>query len=629
MHNIEILKKLKNAISSNEVKEIFKSERFPNKNGSSFLDSKILGYESMDGKSFAVVKLKDDLEVAFRVIVYLKLSGLIGTKTFNTGTIHWINAFQSILFQISKNDQSIKNIRDISSKHIDMYIEQKTKKVLAQTIRRSINYLKDWITFANQYLPYFLKLDEELISNSKYYEDLNKKALIERAKENLIENSRKSYPLPLLKEIFSHSIKYISDYSNEIIDLSKHYVENRKINYEQRIYLDFDYLKSKKFNSISINKLLKKSIVDIKLDELKNLAKEINNVFRSEIESLESSCMFVILFLSGMRIGEFIALKRFPEILEGEHYNLKRLVYKTAMSEDGEELIMPIPEIAKKAIEILSEISEIKDSGLNDRIATTSIKYSKQSNIRSHRVRSLIRWFAKKIGIKENIDPHQLRHAMAFLIVHINEKDGLDLARMFLGHKSLTMTLQYMGHYNQELNDAIKELTKEESEIFVEKITTQIENNKKLFGENAKRLMPNHKFVGQQAEEFVVLLKKGLLKLIEEQKLAIIQTPISLCMHDLSKPEELACQRGFNFNEIILNGPAPSRCKGANCSNSLFFEEHIEKLKKEMYGNIDPELKSRLEKNTFFLEAGGFEQDPFKIIIKEYDQYKETEKISG
>ena len=174
-----------------------------------------------------------------------------------------------------------------------------------------------------------------------------------------------------------------------------------------------------------------------------------------------------------------------------------------------------------------------------------------------------------------------------------------------------------------------QELTKEESEIFVEKITTQIENNKKLFGENAKRLMPNHKFVGQQAEEFVVLLKKGLLKLIEEQKLAIIQTPISLCMHDLSKPEELACQRGFNFNEIILNGPAPSRCKGANCSNSLFFEEHIEKLKKEMYGNIDPELKSRLEKNTFFLEAGGFEQDPFKRIIKEYDQYKEMEKISG
>ena len=163
MHNIEILKKLKNAISSNEVKEIFKSEKFPNKNGSNFLDSKILGYESMDGKSFAVVKLKGDLEVAFRVIVYLKLSGLIGTKTFNTGTIHWINAFQSILFQISKNDQSIKNIRDISSKHIDTYIEQKTKKVLAQTIRRSINYLKDWITFANQYLPYFLKLDEELL----------------------------------------------------------------------------------------------------------------------------------------------------------------------------------------------------------------------------------------------------------------------------------------------------------------------------------------------------------------------------------------------------------------------------------------------------------------------------------
>lgn len=65
-------------------------------------------------------------------------------------------------------------------------------------------------------------------------------------------------------------------------------------------------------------------------------------------------------------------------------------------------------------------------------------------------------------------------------------------------------------------------------------------------------------------------------------------------MHDLSKPEELACQRGFNFNEIILNGPAPSRCKEANCSNSLFFEEHIEKLKEIM----KYELKSRLERKT-------------------------------
>ncbi len=383
---------------------------------------------------------------------------------------------------------------------------------------------------------------------------------------------------------------------------------------------DYDFITSNQFINPSIKKLKEK------IEDNKDLIKNINVILKEEIEMLESSCILIILFLTGMRIGEFISLNRHPQISKGEHFNLKRLIYKTAPTEDGIELEMPIPEIAKKAIEVLSTISDIKDDGLNEEIATTSIKYSRVSNAKSIRIRNLIRWYAKKLGIKEKIDPHQLRHAMAFLIVHLNEKDGLELARMFLGHTSITMTLQYMGHYNRELNEAIQELTKEESETFVEKITDQIKQNKKLFGENGKRLMPNHRFVGRQADDFVVLMKNGLLKLIEEQKLAIIQTPVSLCIHDLSKPEQLACQRGFNIESIVMNGPSPSRCKGANCSNALFFEEHIEKLKNDMYGNIDPELKSRLEQNTFFIEAGGFEQDPFRKIVKEYDEYKEGQK---
>jgi integrase len=633
MHNLEILNQLKYAISGNDIRQIFKNTKFPNKNGSDFFSDKILAFENPEGKYYCVIRLKNDFEIAFRIIIYLKLSGFMGSKPLNSGTRHWINTLQSILLFITKTDPSIKYIRDINSNHIDLYIEKKSKSILAQTVKKPVQYLKDWITFANQYLPYFLRLDEELILNSKHFKDLEKRTLIERSKENLIENSRKSYSLPLLKNIFSHAMRYIDDYSDELIDIAKHYVNNKNIHYEKRIYINYAYLKSRKFENIFINNLKnefseKNNKIQLSKD-INIFAKEINSTFIDEIEALEASCMYMILFLTGMRIGEFTALKRFPEIIEGEHYNLKRLVYKTSITEDGEELIMPIPEIAKRAIEILSNISDIKDKGINERIGTTSIKLKKISSIRSERVRTIIRLFAKKIGIKDNIDPHQLRHAMAFLIVHLNEKDGLELARMFLGHKSITMTLQYMGHYNKELNDAIKELTKEESEIFVGKITDQIKNNKKLFGENGKRLMPNHKFVGQQASDFIVLLKKGLLKLIEDQKLAIIQTPISLCMHDLSKPEELACQRGFDFNSVVLNGPVPSKCKGASCSNSLFFEEHIEKLKKEMYGNIDPELKARLEKNTFFLEAGGFEQDPFKRIVKEYDEYKEKEKISG
>lgn len=175
---------------------------------------------------------------------------------------------------------------------------------------------------------------------------------------------------------------------------------------------DYDFITSNQFINPSIKKLKEK------IEDNKDLIKNINVILKEEIEMLESSCILIILFLTGMRIGEFISLNRHPQISKGEHFNLKRLIYKTAPTEDGIELEMPIPEIAKKAIEVLSTISDIKDDGLNEEIATTSIKYSRVSNAKSIRIRNLIRWYAKKLGIKEKIDPHQLRHAMAFLLLH-------------------------------------------------------------------------------------------------------------------------------------------------------------------------------------------------------------------
>lgn len=597
MHSGKILKDLKAAICIEDICKIFQNKKFPNNNGSEFFSDKIFGHEGSDGKNFVHVKLNGNFEIAFKIIVYLKLSGLIGTKPFNSGVTHWISAFQSLLFDVQKSDSCLNSVKDISSKHIDHYIKTTMGTILDYTLKKKISYLRDWIVFANHYLPYFLQLEEDLLINSKYYVDLVAKANSERRKSNLIENSRISYPLDLLKTMVSNAIIYIDNYASETIEMIKHFVSTHKLSTLKKFSLSHDFIVSRSFLNPKMN--------DLKLglnnaSNKENLIKNIRNILREEIEAFEASCILIILFLTGMRIGEFVALKRFPEITEGEHFNLKRLVYKTAPNEDGVELEMPIPEIAKQAIEALSIISDIKDNGANKEIATTTIRYVKVSNAKSGRIRDLIRWYAKKLNIKE----------------------GLELARMFLGHTSITMTLQYMGHYNKELNEAIQELTKEESEIFVKKIANEIKENKRIFGKNGARLMPNHKFVGQQAEDFVVLMKKGLLKLIEDQKLAIIQTPVSICMHDLSKPEDLMCQRGLDIEKIALNGPITSRCKGANCSNALFFEEHVEKLKSQMYGNIDPKLKARLLANTFFVEAGGFEQDPFRKIIKDYDEYK-------
>ena len=171
-----ILNELKEAVCIEDILKIFENEKFPNKNGTLFNDTKIFGHENSDGKFFIHVKLDGDFEVAFKIIVYLKLYGLIGKKPFNSGITHWINSFQSLLYELKEIDIKINKISDISSEFIDLYIEKKLNTVTPYTLKRKINYFKDWFVLANQYLPYFLKIEEDLLTNSKLYPDLIKKS---------------------------------------------------------------------------------------------------------------------------------------------------------------------------------------------------------------------------------------------------------------------------------------------------------------------------------------------------------------------------------------------------------------------------------------------------------------------
>lgn len=223
MHNYLILEKLKQAIDINNINYIFQNEKFPNQNGLLFSERKIFGHSSKDGDLHCHLKLDANFEIVFKVIVYLKLSGLIGNKPINSGITHWINSFQSLIYDIVSLDDKIKKVSDINSLHIDQFIEKKLPTVLPYTVKKKIFYLKDWITFANRYLPFFMQLDEDLLLNSKLFPELIKKSAIQRAKEALIENSRKSYPLELLKIMTSNAIIYIDNYKEEIVKTARYY----------------------------------------------------------------------------------------------------------------------------------------------------------------------------------------------------------------------------------------------------------------------------------------------------------------------------------------------------------------------------------------------------------------------
>ena len=623
---------LLNCTTINDVKELFRDAKFPNKGASNFFDKNILLVGSSNMLTNYEIKLKGVPELFLRIMLYFKLSGELGSIPQNTGEYSYMGRLHSFLKDVL-NDKEVSRMDSINGEFIDIYIDnQVVKKGFSNRHIRS--KILDFIGYENYEikLPYFLRLNSSILYDSKLYKTLEEKAKQELLERNNGIGDKKTYPLYNLKILIAKSITFIESYKDECLEISKFFVATKPYDQYGKYSRTFDYLNQRKESfKESRLKLLQENIKKTK-NKYRNtdginqgreaLTGKTREILREVIEQFEVSCYLITLMMTGMRVGELTTLDRRLQFEQDEHIHLKRIIYKTAETEDGEPHTMPVPNICKFALESLSELAKIKDGKKYGALILSAIEVVDMKTVRTTRINQLLIKRCKQIGLKEAVTPHQLRHAMAFLIVHIHENDGLELARMFLGHTSITMTLQYMAHYNNEIKEALEELTKEESELMVGKITEQIQNNKKLFGENGKRLMPNHKFAGQQVDEFIRLMRKGLIKLIEEEKLAIIQTPVSLCMHDLSKPEELACQRGFNIADIVANGPAPSRCKGANCSNALFFEEHVEKLKDSMYVDIEPELKKRLEQNTYFMESGGFEQDPFRRIIKEYDNYK-------
>lgn len=626
--NKKSLDGLKDCVTTIEIENYFRNKKYANLGASKVLDNVIIVENSTKKAVNVNVDLTGTIGLSFRALVYLKFAGEVGVLPINSGEKIYCTKLHSLLKDLLFKKNDILTMRDITSTHLDNFIEKDLLKGNRYTtVYEKIYLLQEWILYANKKLPYILQIDDDLVNNSKKIANLKVISRNEKIESSLITNLKKPYSLKKIKTILSNAIQNIESYGNEIFEPAKYYMKSKRYYASKKYSTGFDFFKEINYKFKEPNlKEIQEEILNQEYKILKGGKATVIGGIRTKIlnaiNKIEASCIIVSLMLTGMRGSELVTLHRHPKFEKDEYINLKRIIYKTASTRDGEFIELPVPEIVEKAINILSELADLKDDKTNKHLILSSIDTEFIEIAGNSKLEYIIKIFCKNINIINPPKPHDFRHAMAFLTVHINEKNGLELARLLLGHKSVTMTLQYMAHFNNELKEAINELNHEESTYLVNSIEKQIRDNKFLFGENGKRLMPNHKFMGKQADEFIKFMRKGLIKLIEDNKLAIIQTPICLCLHDLSKPEQLACQQGLVISDLINNRPIPSKCKGANCSNSIFFEEHIEKLKKNMYENIDPELKARLEKNTYFLNAGGFNQDPYYKLIKKYDKKK-------
>jgi len=614
---------LQNCTLGTEVSKIMKNRVYPGSKNSKFEDTTVLLPDSAGFFCKHNIRLEGEFSLVFKLLIFMRFDGLLDNESLNSGKSNYFNELQSILELIQKIDNNIKYVKDIKPNLIIQIIEKhKEKNHTSRTLNRKISRLKEWINFANNNLPYFLQLDDDLLTSVSNYNQLQENTAKEKNDSKKIGGPKKPYPLTNIKYIMQKSIKYIEDFSEEILYMTQTLVDGKELSFNKKYSLLFDVLKETNFNFQQPNLAeYKERVKNVNKKFDRKKGKTLNRLLETCINlctDLEASCIIVILLLTGMRKSELLKLNRFPEILEDEYYNLSRFIYKTSEGEDGEELEIPIPFIAKKALEVLSTLSSIKDKKTTGRILTISV-VSKKEESYVDRPNALIKQFCRRIEIIDEPRPHQLRHTMAFLIAYENEKDGLELARLFLGHKSIQMTLQYMGHYNPLIQNAIKELNVEESSELINEIEKEFKSNHKFYGANSNLLMGNYKFTGSYADGYADLITKSLKALLKKGEIMIIQSATNLCIHDLTKKELMSCQRGLKNPDTLGLQPIASRCEGASCFNSIFLEKHMEKLSKET--SIDKGLRKRLMKNSYFIDFN-FSNLPQENLIYQYKKDK-------
>ena len=623
---LDIRLQLKQCHTINEVYHLLNHLIFPGTFNTYFSNNPLLLPTSILKPSKMNVKLKGIFELAFRVITLLKFHGHIGDLPLNSGKKAYCYDLHHLLKNIQSDLGSIQRLDEIPVSSIDKYFSNRIENGYSFThLSMRLFKIKEWITDANSQLPYFLRLDESLLSNASVCYQIYTGAQEEERQRQVLGSKRTPYPLNQLKTVLEKAMSYIANYSQDVLLVVKQYKHIKTLTQaKQKTQLRYHFANTThqysepdllKFQKLCQSKINREKITTTHLPSMNAMKK------------LEGACILIVTLMTGMRASELMTLERFPIFRHDDHAHLTRIVRKTAADEGGEEVEMPIPLIAKEAILILSKLAQIKDSKKTGPLINTTIMYTGVKEL-SHAsyIRGMLKTYYNLINEKNPPTPHQLRHVMAFIIVYFNDKDGLELARMFLGHTSIKMTLRYMGHYNLYYQNAIKDLEEQEAKRLLHIISKEIKEGHNLYNYKGEHIMNNPSFLGSYVEDFADLLHQDLLQLVQEGELAILQTPICLCIHDRSSPNEMACQRGFNLDSFIGESPQPARCEGNICCSSIFTEQHIEDLKKQtqlLQDQYPKELRERLMQNTYFTDENLEEMtNPYTKIIKKYNEDK-------
>lgn len=634
---INILKEAKNLEDLNDALAEIRVP-YTKGEGNRFKDNVWLVRKSAKNKYLQVdfASMLDPFPIAVcKVYFFLKMYGYLGHKPKNPA--QKAAEYRKCVRELFTVRPGVLSLMALQKGDVRLFIQNNKELKAASTYHKLIVFKKG--ANLTDIIPGFLRMSKIAFNETEFLE------LEDRYFEGIREarkpgsSSRPPYPFEDLSIIMPVAFDLI-EHGRNILDLMERLTNANFFNVltpERHKYLA----------GYKTLKVLKKETGDTVLDSLIQEVKATKSHFvyskdgktkghaikkmrtriNTQISLLESACAIVVLVLTAMRRHELARLSRQLEIDGGDDQMLHKVIYKTSASLSGDNHAMPMPEVGVNALKLLSRLAFIRDNQKEGSIISLqdySFSNASESDMNlENRVNIIVEKLPKLLKLT-HLTPHQLRHVMAYLVMHVVGKDGLEVVRYLLGHTSILMTLTYLSRVNPFFREALEEITKIQSKENLEAMYASMQKGKKVYGAKAAS------FNGIIDNNLIEIMYEYWGDKIDQGWMMILLTPMAMCMHDLNNPGEMKCQRGLDTGDLVGIIPIPARCDPDGCSSALYLEDHVVKVmalaedaNKELQNN---EIFQRLGENLYF-NPNDFsieKESGFKSIIDEYltDQKK-------
>jgi integrase len=304
----------------------------------------------------------------------------------------------------------------------------------------------------------------------------------------------------------------------------------------------------------------------------------------AELVQLRTACFIIVVFSTGMRLSEILAMKRGCVRQEktanhGTFFWIDSRLYKTQKLVSGAPrawMCGPLAAQAVEALERLCRILNVKTKYLfaDIRMFITVIrtKGSKVRLINRFTAGHEVKKFCAALGIRSDIHTHRFRRSFARNIIRFSSTSILALREHFK-HWSIYMTDWYVG-VDPELIEDLEAERRLLSIEAMEKIFTQPVSGaggRKWTKELEQRIQDGRlprNFKGKAGLEFRKTMISGL------HDSGMIVVPCGNFTHCVFQQDRALCNEG--------DRPIPNRCNPTDCPNSYITEEHIPAHRKKL-----------------------------------------------